>query len=52
MFIFDRTEITFGVDLPIQVLDDLIFANFNNYFEGYSKWRLTAIILYGIFHEN
>ena len=33
IFIFYETKLKYGNDLPIQVLNDLVFANFNNYFE-------------------
>ena len=33
IFIFHETEMKFGKNLPIQVLDDSVFANFSNYFE-------------------
>ena len=33
IFIFHETKIKFGDDLPIQLLNDLVFENFSNYFE-------------------
>ena len=33
IFIFHETEMKFGENLPIKVMDDSVFANFSNYFE-------------------
>ena len=33
IFVFHETKINYDDDLPIRVLNDLVFANFNNNFE-------------------